>query len=363
MVDYNKLVTDYINGNLYSEELEDNRLFMQLVLKRTNDCKMYNFCSDRLKKDGKFIKFVIQNFQNNQDFICKIANDYFNYIENSNISLDDNLEERINYIEICILMDNILSKNNNNQIQDYKIKTFILYQTEIFDISLEITADKELSKYGKGFVFIFDEYESSPIVLNCFAKRMIDEIFYQDETSLEKLVHSKFKKAEDIKKFGINSFIIKSIYEKDPYLSNYVSTNISLILDIKKDITKIISNWDNYLKNLNERRIYILEQEIQKYLEETDNNEYSFMYILYFIARRLNIMNIFDTNNYFDILKIDDCLHSKYEDILLPDSKTMQHLVAMTKKIFNQDVIDEKPDDYVSKSKVLVFQNKGGVSN
>ena len=57
-----ELITKYINGEdieKYSlEELENDRIFMIKVIEYSNDLNMYNLCSDNLKKDYNFVKFL-----------------------------------------------------------------------------------------------------------------------------------------------------------------------------------------------------------------------------------------------------------------------------------------------------------------
>ena len=76
----NQLIMDYINGNDIEDydldELENDKLFMTKVIDFSNDEKMYNFCSEKLKKDYEFIKYIILKFRNNIEFITEVA-DYF----------------------------------------------------------------------------------------------------------------------------------------------------------------------------------------------------------------------------------------------------------------------------------------------
>ena len=75
-----KLVEDYVQGNDIDkydiEELENDSQFMMQVIDKTNDKKMYEFCSSKVKDDYEFIKFMIYKFQNDKDFIVMLADDY-----------------------------------------------------------------------------------------------------------------------------------------------------------------------------------------------------------------------------------------------------------------------------------------------
>ena len=58
-----KIVNDYIYGNDIEEydigQLENDPVFMMQVIDKTNDKKMYKFCSDEVKNNYEFVKFII----------------------------------------------------------------------------------------------------------------------------------------------------------------------------------------------------------------------------------------------------------------------------------------------------------------
>ena len=75
------LIRNYINGDdskirgCTIEELENNPLFMKKVIECTQDVKMYNYCSDKVKTDFNFVLFLVANFGNNLEFLVN-AVDY-----------------------------------------------------------------------------------------------------------------------------------------------------------------------------------------------------------------------------------------------------------------------------------------------
>ena len=86
MEKYDKRIIDaYINGNdieNYSiEELENDKKFMMMIITLTNDKNFYNLCSEELKGNYEFVRFVIQKFNNDINFICKVADFYLNVVE------------------------------------------------------------------------------------------------------------------------------------------------------------------------------------------------------------------------------------------------------------------------------------------
>ena len=75
-----KLIKDYIEGNdieEYSiEELENDSEFMIMVINKTNDKNICNLCGDDVKKDPRFVKYLITKFNYDTNFIISI-NIYF----------------------------------------------------------------------------------------------------------------------------------------------------------------------------------------------------------------------------------------------------------------------------------------------
>ena len=80
----NKIVNDYINGNdiddFNIDDLENDSMFMKKVIVASNDKNFYRLCSDRVKKDYNFIKFVIYKFKEDIEFISKVADELFDFL-------------------------------------------------------------------------------------------------------------------------------------------------------------------------------------------------------------------------------------------------------------------------------------------
>ena len=78
-----KLIWDYINGYYIEnvDALENDYKFMMDVINITRDKNMYNLCSEEIKSNYEFVMFVIDLFKDDIDFICEIANQYINVVE------------------------------------------------------------------------------------------------------------------------------------------------------------------------------------------------------------------------------------------------------------------------------------------
>lgn len=66
------------------------------------------------------------------------------------------------------------------------------------------------------------------------------------DINLEQVLHSKFKKAEDIDLQVINNYMINFLGMYDHMLSSYISTHIELLSDFSDKISDVINNWENY---------------------------------------------------------------------------------------------------------------------
>ena len=75
--------------------------------------------------------------------------------------------------------------------------------------------DDLVNDIGMGFLFIYDFYNSSPIILDFYASMIIEDIFKEYDIDLESYLHSKFKKASQIDEQGLNNFMISFISSYD----------------------------------------------------------------------------------------------------------------------------------------------------
>lgn len=74
------LINRYINGEDITthdiDELENDKDFMMQVISVSGDNNFYNLCSDIVKCDYEFVKYLIIKFRDKIDFVCEVA-DYF----------------------------------------------------------------------------------------------------------------------------------------------------------------------------------------------------------------------------------------------------------------------------------------------
>lgn len=280
-----KMINDYILGNdikEYSiEKLENDKEFMMLVIDATNDEKFYNSCSEKLKKDYSFVRYLIEKFKSHINFICNVA-DYY---------LSD-VEDELSRIELNIIMSELTAQDKEKNI-NYTVVRDTIYTSKRVEIEvakLKLNDDYVSQDIGMGFLVIFDSFNSSEIVLNYFAKKTIDEIFNEYDINLENMLHGQFKTSEQIEKIGINNYMLNFIGYYDSMLASYLTTHIDLMSSLKKRIVAVQKNWDKYFSNDERKRYNLLLKKVHDYMVEIEGNTiFTETDMLYHIGKKLGI--------------------------------------------------------------------------
>ena len=117
-----KLIWEYINGEEIPniDKLEKDYQFLMQVIKTSKDKNMYKLCSKEIKENYQFIKFIIETFKSDEEFITKIADDYLNKFG----------EETLESKELIFLMCELLNKNSNDFEKDsisFYLKRSLIY--------------------------------------------------------------------------------------------------------------------------------------------------------------------------------------------------------------------------------------------
>ena len=285
MKKYSKeLIDKYIKGedikNYQIEELEDDKDFMIQVIKETNDKKIYNLCSEKVKKDYEMVKFMVLAYNNDLKFITDIADKYLKEV-------GDSLER----IELALIMLDLTLKKDNEKATKYKMIVDTIFFSKRLEIEIckaKQNDDDYSREVGMGFWYMFDLYNYSDIVIKFFAKKTIEAIFSEYDINLEQVLHSKFKKAEDIDLQGINNYMINFLGMYDQMLASYISTHIELLSDFFNKISNVIDNWKNYDEKDEKKRYNDMIEQVHEYMENTDS-VMTETDILYYVARQLGI--------------------------------------------------------------------------
>lgn len=346
------LVKNYVNGEdlgeFTIEQLENDKDFMMSVISYTNDIKMYSFCSDKVKQDYEFVKYLVLKFKDNSDFITLVADNYL-----------DNTETDWESKELSIIMERVLPRELSEK---YQVLNEISYFTKRLEIEIVEAKDSKLeSMVGMGFWLIFDQYKGSNIILDYFANNMIGEIIRDNNINFEKMLHTQFKSADKITEMGINSYIVKFIGFYDSMLSSYVSTHIDIIKPIANKIKLIQDDWDKYSCVDESKRYNKMLDMVHEYMSMSNSNMTE-NEVLYYVANELGIAK--KVKQYDGSKDIEEKFKEEYgfnfaddtdeevmEDMVRFEIETniKERLVYLTvKKIIINQLFSDKPSDLYS---------------
>lgn len=231
-MNYDEDLFNYIRNNkkyYNKEQLESNSSFMMKVIEITNNKKYYNNCSYYVRTDPFFVKYLINKFHDDIEFIKEVVNYYLIH--------GDFYEE--NYIEILVIYK-LIVKNIETR---YEEELTRIYEEDKRRISNYKKSDVILNQMlGLGFYYIIKKYDNNKIIKWYYATKFLDELCDQIIIKL----HKKNKKYEDIDR--INCFIINYVFCYDMYLGDYISINIEVLNGIKEKIKEDYDNHSNIIK-------------------------------------------------------------------------------------------------------------------
>lgn len=371
MIKYtNKTVIDYINGedlgDIDLEELENNPSFMRDVINLSNDKEMYSLCSDKVKQNYSFIKFLVRKFSYDTKFISKIAREYIN-----------NTEDEVNRFELILIMCDLLSRDTNEFIE-FRLLLLATEKSQLLQIeATKIEHENEpdvMREIGEtGFYLIYDMYNESEMVTDYFAKEMINRLLQTEDSGFEDFLHQRYKNIEELEQVGIKKYLIDYISCYDPMLASYISGHISILKDIMTNIDEIKRRWNTYSLRLESLRYTKLFSCVQKYMEDI-NYECSYREdeLLYYVANELGVfeqMFMHDPSMYGD-KDIYEIVLEEVEDIStdimsyndLCHYNNLKNIVRRYLSITTIKELKELPEDFEdfgtpTSPKVIDFQS------
>lgn len=234
-------IKNYIEGldlDYDLEELENDLEFMIAVINYSEDSKMYELCGDKIKYNYELIKFMITKFNDNPDFIIKLANDYF---DRTVTEADENDIPPIEYLEVLLTLDKNLPKSLEDNIVIEKIRArneYLRYRVS-FEATLESDSEA-VNANSLGFDYIEYFFSGSVLIKDFFAYNMIDEIF--SSNNVEKILHEYYKKKPKSSK----SVLIELLKKYDLELAYYVAARIKKFESHLNEIEKMIGRWEAY---------------------------------------------------------------------------------------------------------------------
>ena len=308
-----ELIKKYVDGLDIEEDLdtlESDPLFMMDVINYTNDKNIYNICYDNIRGNYDFIVFLINKFKNDTDYICKVVDNYLKIEKDS-----------IKKLDIMVKAYN-LTKNKNENSENYKIALDRFYvqkriEFEAYKIDQEEEEEYDPFTYemGKGFLLFQDSCKYSEDLLDYFSNKCINEIIIYHNINFEVLLHEEYKSFLEVKKYGINNFIIDALKKYDRYLAAYIANHLYLLDNIKQKFTYIEKNWIDFELSLDERKYKLIWDVCFDYLSKDERLNYSPTIFIYFIGKELGIeenLKKYDTLNNDEFF---DYFDAEYDDI------------------------------------------------
>ena len=288
-----KIIFDYIVGNDldgYSiDELENDPNFMMDVIKITRDKRMYNLCSDDVKKNCDFVEFLIEFFKDDLDFIISIAD---NYIQNPDVDVIDKEE-------IKIFIGNFYDNDKYSALEKYKVSSYSFYNSVVNDCYSVIRKMSDSERESCSLFRIIElTFFDRKVIKDYFAKNMVYEYLCENlECSFADLIHYYFNDISTLESYGETNFLLFYLSSNDRFLRDYLSVHPNLLESYCKDIEKVKKDWNNYNNRLNFDRV----QQVIDYIFECLSSEYfpfntNLFEILIDAINPLGLKDIFDKN-------------------------------------------------------------------
>jgi len=332
-------ILKYINGlnpdGYNIEDLENDKFFMMEVIEYTKDKELYNLCSESVKKDYEFIKFMINTFKDDKDYIIKLAKDYIN----SNSSKDTTVQELI------IIMADLLSPLH--EVNEFNVKALAFYNSELINLEVVKKIDivqESYPNFGRGFYYLEAKYTMSNEIKMFFAKKFLTDIFYNSEVgNFEQFIHTMVKSSEEIDLIGNKKFILNIIKHIDEFLYGYVICHMELIDKYLIELEKVKDNWYLYTKNLNELRVDIYYQEVERYA--LTNSDVDVERISYYVKKNLGLLDIFKEYG-FESEEYTYELFPEEENVTsINEIKCLRYLTALARSLFESEIIKKYEND------------------
>ena len=358
------LVKRYVEGEdigQYSiEELENDIDFMISVISYTNDIKMYALCSENLKRNYEFVKYLVLKFQDKTDFIMSVANYYL-----------DNTDTDWEKIELGIIMEKILPVDLSDE---YSAMNRATYSTKRVEIELSKAENSNLKNMVEmGFWFFFDQYNGNELILDYYANCLLEEIIRDNDIDFEKMMHKQFKSVDKITEVGVNNYIVNFVSHYDSMLSSYISTHINIVKSIADKIKRIKNNWNLYLSKDEAKRYNNMISMVHYYMQMV-YSDISELDMIYYVATELGIEekvkqydgtkeleNEFDMNLYYSDKEMNELVKSEIENNFKERLIYLKVKNIMTDQLFSDEPYDlyslidavEKQTDEPKKCKII----------
>ena len=220
------LVRAYVYGddleNFDIDELENDAKFMIEVLKFTKDKKMYEFCSDLVKRNKELVSYIIDNFSDDIDFCKKVVQRYMYHLED--IAINENKNILPDKAAIAIKMVKNIKNDLDNEEYTRILKS--IYSSLRVKIELEKRSadyNAQEDNLGYGFEYFKGIFGSQEEALKHFAIMITADILNEHKEQFEGLLHAYYPTYESVN--DPQGEALRIIEGYDINLANYLCDN------------------------------------------------------------------------------------------------------------------------------------------
>ena len=238
----NELINDYINCEIDDsslvERLENNPQFMMSVISSTNDKRIYNLCSDKVKVDEKFVLFLVNKYKDDSAFIDSVGEVYLNSLNG-----EDETLRRASFANTMVKL-----LGHSSRAEKYLVVLNTVYSLTRVNVELLKKEDSK-NNIEYGFSYFKSIYGNDDSLLSYFASRMVTEILDETIKEYEKFLHDSYELYEYVPdKYG---FLLDHIDKYDKSLVDYLNDHMeALDKGSESAIKRIKSNWSKHELNV-----------------------------------------------------------------------------------------------------------------
>lgn len=307
------IVKAYINGDSILEystdELENDTEFMIKVIESTNDKKMYSLCSESVKVDKEFVRYVVTKFSDDIVFVTKVANKYFNYLDVSDIKVP------FDRISMAKLMADITCCKNERDYRKYCVmlsSTYNFYRSKV-DLekrSADYNANED--NLGYGFEYFQCMFGNDESLMNYFAQRMVMEILGEEGCKLDDKLHY-YNSFSDISDLDGEVLDFLAVYDNN--LANYLCDHIEVLHNgYDLEIGRIKKDWNNHVLKVERDKYDRLLTKVHNIFLNSDIGIFPEEVVLVNLGIKYDIVDKIAKYSGFD-MKFADALASEFDDV------------------------------------------------
>lgn len=301
-----KIISDYVQGNDIEgydiEELENNPSFMKAVIMYTNDKKMYSFCGENAKNNYEFVKFVIEKFKQDPNFVLEVADEFFT----NNVKKDEE-QGTYNCFELSIIMCE-MERSLGSGIAKYKMYR----EAQYFHIMQVMQIEKQkqgINNHDIDFLVLESMFGEQLKILDYFIDKTLQDIFVVDGIfDIDRYLHINYRNVKSIKEQPIATFLISLINNHSSSLADYLACNIELLGELIPKVEKAINNWDNYNQMQYKNQSESLIEGIHVYYLENEHNLPSFSEdeLVEYLIKKYHLQNYFESLPWYQTNNLEE---------------------------------------------------------